>query len=85
MDDAAAAKTAAADEATRIRQAQGDINAERARMNAEADVQAEALLADGRVRLATEIAELARYVQTRVFSEFGVRLQAEPVLVGLAL
>ena len=34
---------------------------------------------------ATEIAELARYVQTRVFSEFGVRLQAEPVLVGLAL
>lgn len=34
---------------------------------------------------AAEIAELARYVQTRVFSEFGVRLQAEPVLVGLAL
>jgi UDP-N-acetylmuramate dehydrogenase len=34
---------------------------------------------------AAEIAELARYVQTRVFSEFGVRLQAEPVLVGLTL
>jgi UDP-N-acetylmuramate dehydrogenase len=34
---------------------------------------------------ASEIAELARYVQTRVFSEFGVRLQAEPVLVGLTL
>ena len=34
---------------------------------------------------AAEVAELARYVQTRVFSEFGVRLQAEPVLVGLTL
>lgn len=34
---------------------------------------------------AAEIVELARYVQTRVFAEFGVRLQAEPVLVGLSL
>jgi len=34
---------------------------------------------------ADEIAQLARYVQTRVFSEFGVRLQAEPVLVNLEL
>ena len=34
---------------------------------------------------AAEIAELARFVQTRVFSEFGVRLQHEPVFVGLTL
>ena len=71
LDDAAAAKTAAADEATRIRQAQGDINAERARMNAEADVQAEALLADGRVRLATEIAELETRAEADIASAAG--------------
>jgi UDP-N-acetylmuramate dehydrogenase len=33
---------------------------------------------------ATEISELARYIQTRVLSEFGVRLHPEPVLVGVA-
>jgi UDP-N-acetylmuramate dehydrogenase len=32
---------------------------------------------------ATEVAQLAGYVQTRVESEFGVRLQPEPVLVGV--
>jgi len=31
---------------------------------------------------ASEIGELARFVQTRVFSEFGVRLHPEPVFVG---
>jgi UDP-N-acetylmuramate dehydrogenase len=34
---------------------------------------------------AEEILQLARYVQMRVHSEFGVRLQPEPVLVGVAL
>lgn len=34
---------------------------------------------------ASEIAQLARYVQWRVQAEFGVLLQAEPVLVGLSL
>ena len=34
---------------------------------------------------ATEISELARYIQTRVLSEFGVRLHPEPVFVGLPL
>lgn len=34
---------------------------------------------------AAEIAELARYVQTRVMGEFGVLMQPEPVLVGLSL
>ena len=31
---------------------------------------------------AAEISELARFIQTRVFSEFGVRLHPEPVFVG---
>ena len=34
---------------------------------------------------AEQIAELARYVQGRVLAEFGVLLQPEPVLVGVAL
>jgi UDP-N-acetylmuramate dehydrogenase len=34
---------------------------------------------------AADIAELARYIQTRVLSEFGVQLQPEPVLVGVEL
>jgi UDP-N-acetylmuramate dehydrogenase len=34
---------------------------------------------------AAEVAELGRYVQTRVFSEFGVRMVPEPVLVGVSL
>ena len=34
---------------------------------------------------AEEIASLARYVQTRVMSEFGVRLHPEPVFVGVEL
>lgn len=35
--------------------------------------------------LAEDVAELARYVQLRVLSEFGVRLQPEPQLVGIQL
>jgi len=34
---------------------------------------------------ADEILQLARFIQTRVFAEFGVRLQPEPVLVGVSL
>jgi UDP-N-acetylmuramate dehydrogenase len=34
---------------------------------------------------ADEVLQLARYVQTRVFAEFGVRLQPEPVLIGVSL
>jgi UDP-N-acetylmuramate dehydrogenase len=34
---------------------------------------------------AVEISQLARYVQTRVYSEFGVRLQPEPIFVGVQL
>ena len=45
-------------EAARIRQAKGDIEAERARILAEADNRATALLAEGRARLEREVAEL---------------------------
>lgn len=58
LDGAAAAKAAAEAEASTIRQAAGDIDAERQRLFAEADAQAEALLVDGRARLAQEAAEL---------------------------
>jgi UDP-N-acetylmuramate dehydrogenase len=34
---------------------------------------------------AADVVQLARFVQTRVESEFGVRLQNEPVLVGVQL
>lgn len=58
LDESAAAKTAAEAEATSIRQAAGDIDAERQRLFAEADAQAEAVLAEGRARLDQEVAEL---------------------------
>ncbi|HET6299920.1 MAG TPA: UDP-N-acetylenolpyruvoylglucosamine reductase, partial [Microbacterium sp.] len=34
---------------------------------------------------AAELAELARFIQGRVHSEFGLILQPEPVLVGVEL
>ena len=34
---------------------------------------------------AEEIAELARYIEARVLSEFGIHLQPEPVPIGLEL
>jgi F-type H+-transporting ATPase subunit b len=58
LDNAAAELAAAETEAATIRQAVGDIGAERARLLAEADVHAEALLTDGRARLEAEIADL---------------------------
>jgi len=58
LDESAAAKADAEAEAAQIRQAAGDIDAERQRLFAEADAHAEQLLADGRERLETEIAEL---------------------------
>lgn len=58
LDDAAADKAAAANEAGNIRQAKGDIEAERARIMSEATAQAEIVLADGRARLVTEVADL---------------------------
>jgi F-type H+-transporting ATPase subunit b len=58
LDAAAADKSAAEAEAAGIRQAKGDIAAERSRILAEANAQAETILSDGRARLVTEVAEL---------------------------
>ena len=58
LDDAAADKASAATEAAGIRQAKGDIGAERQRLLADAAVQADAMLADGRTRLEAEVVEL---------------------------
>ncbi len=71
LDDSAAAKVAAEAEAVRIREAQGDIDAERARLYAEADTQAEALLADGRVRLEAEMAELEARAESDIAAAAG--------------
>lgn len=58
LDASAAAKAEAQTEASTIRQAAGDIQAERARLLADADAQAEALLTEGRARLEQEVADL---------------------------
>jgi F-type H+-transporting ATPase subunit b len=58
LDESTAAQAEAEAEAAQIRQAAGDIDAERQRLFAEADAQAEQLLADGRARLEAEVAEL---------------------------
>lgn len=58
LDESEAAKTAAEAEAAGIRQAAGDIDAERERLFAEADAQAQSLLAEGRARLDQEVADL---------------------------
>jgi F-type H+-transporting ATPase subunit b len=58
LDSAANDKALAATEAANIRQAKGDISAERARLIAEASAQAEALVADFHTRLDIEVAEL---------------------------
>jgi F-type H+-transporting ATPase subunit b len=71
IDDAAASKAEAEAEAVRIRAALGDIDAERARLYAEADAQAEALLADGRARLDAEMAELEARAEADIASAAG--------------
>ena len=71
LDDSAAAKVAAEAEATRIREAKGDIDAERARLYAEADAQAEALLADGRARIDTEMADLEARAEADISAAAG--------------
>jgi len=58
LDGAAGALSSAEAEASKIREAKGDIEAERQRMLADADAQAEALLTDGRARLDAEVADL---------------------------
>jgi F-type H+-transporting ATPase subunit b len=68
IDDSAAAKAAAETEADEIREALGDVDAERTRLFAEADEQAAALLDDGRQRLDAEIAELETRAEADIAS-----------------
>jgi F0F1-type ATP synthase membrane subunit b/b' len=58
LDAGEAARVAAEAEAAQIRQAKGDIDTERARLLAEAETQAAALLEDGRARLSQELVDL---------------------------
>jgi F-type H+-transporting ATPase subunit b len=58
LDAAQAARTTAEGEAQQIRTALGDIQAERARLLAEADTEAAALLTEGRARLEQDVADL---------------------------
>jgi len=71
LDDSAAAKAAAEQEAERIRAAKGDIDAERSRLYAEADAQAEALLVEGRARIDAEMDELERRADAEIVAAAG--------------
>jgi F-type H+-transporting ATPase subunit b len=80
LDAGQADRAAAAAEAAQIRQAKGDIAGERARMLADADTQAAALLEDGRVRLGQELAELESRAEADLVaaqSRSGDELRAE--------
>jgi F0F1-type ATP synthase membrane subunit b/b' len=71
LDDAAADKASADTEAAGIRQAKGDIEAERARIMAEAKGHAESVLTDGRARLVAEVADLEVRAQTDIAAAKG--------------
>ncbi len=71
LDESASAKAEAEAEAAQIRQAAGDIDAERQRLFAEADAQAEQLLADGRERLEAEVADLEARADADIASAAG--------------
>lgn len=58
LDGAAQARSKSESDASDIRTALGDIDAERTRLLTEADVQAAALIVDGRSRITREIADL---------------------------
>jgi len=71
LDDAANALTTSSTEAVGIRAALGDIASERARMLAEADTQATAVLTEGRVRITAEVAELEAKAEADLNSARG--------------
>ncbi|NNE11889.1 MAG: hypothetical protein HKN41_06525 [Ilumatobacter sp.] len=71
LDESATAKAEAEAEAASIRQAAGDIDAERQRLFAEADAQAEAVLADGRVRLEQEVTDLEARADADIVAAAG--------------
>lgn len=71
LDDAAAAKVTAESDAKNIRAALGDIASERARILAEADAQASAVLAEGRMRITSEITELEAKAEAEIAAARG--------------
>jgi len=71
LDSSAAARTEAERDAAEIRTSLGDVDGERTRLFAEADSQAEALLADGRDRLAQEIEELEAKAEIDIAAAAG--------------
>jgi F-type H+-transporting ATPase subunit b len=71
LDGAVAARSAAATEAAGIRAAKGDIGAERARILAEAEAQAAAVIEDGRVRLDQELRDIDAKAVTDIAASRG--------------
>ncbi len=67
LEDSAQALRTAENDAASIRTALGDVAAERSRLLAEADAQAEVLLREGRARIAAEVADM----ESRAESEIG--------------
>jgi F-type H+-transporting ATPase subunit b len=68
LDAAASDEAAAEKEAADIRQAKGDIEAERTRMLAEAAVQAESVLDDGRIGVDNEMVEMLARADAEIAS-----------------
>ena len=71
LDGAASARSKSETDATDIRRALGDIEAERKKILAEAETQAAAILADGRARLIKEVAELEAKAATDLAAARG--------------
>ncbi len=80
IDSARNAKASAEQEAAQIRTALGDIQAERARLIAEADQQAAALLSEGRARIEAEMKDIEAKAMADIAnasSRVGDELRAE--------
>ena len=71
LDDAKSQRESAENEAARIRTALGDIQAERAKLLAEADAQAATVLADGRARITAEAADLEAKAEADIAAASG--------------
>jgi F-type H+-transporting ATPase subunit b len=71
LDSSAAARKQAESDAAQIRSSLGDIDGERSRLFADADVQAAALLEDGRARLSSEVAELEAKAESDMAAAAG--------------
>lgn len=71
IDDAASAKSRAEADARGIRSALGDVASERSRMLQDADRQAEALLVEGRTRIAAEVADLEAKAESDIAAARG--------------